>query len=66
MSRIPSNPRTLTGVEAVIDKDGCGAKLANELDADGYIILTDGGGMCCECFAYECLVSISFVLCLDA
>ena len=45
VSRIPSNPRTLTGVEAVIDKDRCGAKLANELDADGYIILTDGGGI---------------------
>ncbi len=45
VSRIPSNPWTLTGVEAVIDKDRCGAKLANELDADGYIILTDGGGI---------------------
>ena len=45
VSRIPSNPRTLTGVEAVIDKDACGAKLANEIDADGYIILTDGGGI---------------------
>mmetsp|Transcript_326 Transcript_326/g.734 ORF Transcript_326/g.734 Transcript_326/m.734 type:complete len:310 (-) Transcript_326:210-1139(-) len=45
VSRIPSNPQTLTGVEAVIDKDRCGAKLANELDADGYIILTDGGGI---------------------
>jgi len=45
VSRIPSNPRTLTGVEAVIDKDRCGSKLANELDADGLIILTDGGGI---------------------
>jgi carbamate kinase len=45
VSRIPSNPQTLQGVEAVIDKDRCGGKLANELDADGYIILTDGGGI---------------------
>jgi len=42
---VPSNPQTLQGVEAVIDKDRCGGKLANELDADGYIILTDGGGI---------------------
>jgi len=33
------------GVEAVIDKDNCGALLANELDADIFIILTDGGGI---------------------
>jgi len=33
------------GLEAVIDKDRCGALLAQELDADGYIILTDGGGI---------------------
>lgn len=45
VSRIPANPQTLAGVEAVIDKDNCGAKLANELDADGFIILTDGGGI---------------------
>lgn len=45
VSRVPSHPQTLLGVEAVIDKDRCGAKLANELDADGYIILTDGGGI---------------------
>ena len=35
----------IKGVEAVIDKDNCGALLANELDADVYIILTDGGGI---------------------
>jgi len=35
----------MTGVEAVIDKDNCGALLANELDADVFIILTDGGGI---------------------
>jgi carbamate kinase len=35
----------LQGVEAVIDKDNCGALLANDLDADVFIILTDGGGI---------------------
>lgn len=45
VSRVPSCPSTLVGVEAVIDKDICGAKLANDLGADGYIILTDGGGI---------------------
>lgn len=43
--RIPSNPNTLQGVEAVIDKDACGSKLAMEIEADGFIILTDGGGI---------------------
>ena len=45
VSRVPSRPQTLQGVEAVIDKDSCGSKLAVELEADGYIILTDGGGI---------------------
>jgi hypothetical protein len=27
------------------DKDACGGKLALDLEADGYIILTDGGGI---------------------
>jgi carbamate kinase len=43
VSRVPARPQTLQGVEAV--KDACGAKLALDLDADGYIILTDGGGI---------------------
>lgn len=45
VARVASCPSTLVGVEAVIDKDICGAKLANDLNADGYIILTDGGGI---------------------
>jgi carbamate kinase len=45
VSRVPSCPSTLQGVEAVIDKDICGAKLATDINADGYIILTDGGGI---------------------
>jgi len=35
----------IKGVEAVIDKDNCGSLLANEIDADIFIILTDGGGI---------------------
>ena len=45
VSRVPSCPSTLQGVEAVIDKDACGAKLATDIGADGFIILTDGGGI---------------------
>ena len=45
VSRVPSRPETLHGVEAVIDKDKCGSKLAVDLQADGFIILTDGGGI---------------------
>lgn len=49
VARVPSCPSTLVGVEAVIDKDICGAKLACDLNADGYIILTDGGGKSKTC-----------------
>lgn len=35
----------IKGVDAVIDKDNCGSLLANEIDADIFIILTDGGGI---------------------
>lgn len=42
-ANIPSG--SYEGLEAVIDKDRCGALLARELEADGYIILTDGGGI---------------------
>jgi carbamate kinase len=45
VSRVPSRPSTLQGVEAVIDKDACGSMLATELNADAFVILTDGGGI---------------------
>jgi carbamate kinase len=45
VSRVPSRPQTLQGVEAVIDKDACGSQLALDIHADGFIILTDGGGI---------------------
>lgn len=45
VSRVASRPQTLQGVEAVIDKDACGSKLAIDIEADGFIILTDGGGI---------------------
>mmetsp|Transcript_44314 Transcript_44314/g.134986 ORF Transcript_44314/g.134986 Transcript_44314/m.134986 type:complete len:361 (-) Transcript_44314:494-1576(-) len=45
VARIHARPTTLMGVEAVIDKDVCGAKLAVDIEADGLIILTDGGGI---------------------
>eukprot|EP00931_Biecheleriopsis_adriatica_P074262 TRINITY_DN48362_c0_g1_i1.p1 TRINITY_DN48362_c0_g1~~TRINITY_DN48362_c0_g1_i1.p1 ORF type:complete len:396 (-),score=72.43 TRINITY_DN48362_c0_g1_i1:52-1176(-) len=35
----------LEGLEAVIDKDRCGALLAREIGADAFLILTDGGGI---------------------
>lgn len=40
-----SSSTLLHGVEAVIDKDLCGAKLAVELNADAYVVFTDGGGI---------------------
>jgi carbamate kinase len=33
------------GLEAVIDKDNCGALASLQLDADAFFILTDGGGI---------------------
>ncbi|CAE7763658.1 arcC [Symbiodinium sp. KB8] len=42
-ANIPSH--ALEGMEAVIDKDRCGALLAQQLDADAFLILTDGGGI---------------------
>jgi len=45
VTRVPSRPQTLQGVEAVIDKDACGSKLALDIEADRFIILTDGGGI---------------------
>jgi carbamate kinase len=33
------------GLEAVIDKDNCGALLAEQIEADAFVILTDGGGI---------------------
>ena len=35
VARVSSRPSTLVGVEAVIDKDACGSKLAVDLEADG-------------------------------
>jgi carbamate kinase len=45
VSRVFTRPSTLVGVEAVIDKDMCGSKMAVDIEADGFIILTDGGGI---------------------
>jgi len=36
---------SIEGIEAVIDKDMCGALLATSIEAEGYVILTDGGGI---------------------
>ncbi|HET9223396.1 MAG TPA: carbamate kinase [Roseiflexaceae bacterium] len=41
----PDGTRTLTGVEAVIDKDLASELLARELDADLYIMATDVNGV---------------------
>jgi len=38
-------PGSMEGLEAVIDKDRCGALLARKLNADAFMILTDGGGI---------------------
>lgn len=36
---------SIEGLEAVIDKDMCGALLAEQIEADAFVILTDGGGI---------------------
>ncbi len=41
----PGEPRTLTGVEAVIDKDLAGELLAREVDADLFVMATDVDGV---------------------
>ncbi|BCJ75500.1 carbamate kinase [Catellatospora sp. IY07-71] len=41
----PGEPRTLTGVEAVIDKDLAGELLAREIDADLFVMATDVDGV---------------------
>jgi len=38
-------PGSFEGLEAVIDKDRCGSLLARQLNADAFLILTDGGGI---------------------
>mmetsp|Transcript_15159 Transcript_15159/g.20326 ORF Transcript_15159/g.20326 Transcript_15159/m.20326 type:complete len:164 (-) Transcript_15159:175-666(-) len=44
---VARDPKTgvLLGVEAVVDKDRCGALLATSIQADAFVILTDGGGI---------------------
>jgi len=44
-ARRPGTDRSLTGIEAVIDKDRAGALLAVELSADLYIMATDVDGV---------------------
>ena len=41
----PANPRTLTGVEAVIDKDLASQLLAREVEADLLVMATDVHGV---------------------
>lgn len=41
----PANPRTLTGVEAVIDKDLASQLLAREVEADLFVMATDIDGV---------------------
>jgi carbamate kinase len=42
---VPDQPRTLAGIEAVIDKDLASELLARELDADLFVIATDVDGV---------------------
>ena len=45
---LPDGTRTLVGIEAVIDKDLAGELLAQAIDADLFIMVTDAEGVCLD------------------